>query len=99
MGALQKALEEVKKEKALLVKPISEEEFRKNFPKNIIVDTLRKNDFEKNTNAQALELINVQPTASIQETTYHSAAEAIDGDKVSGVSFVAGLGKAKQTYK
>lgn len=45
LGALQKAFDLQKK--ILLVKPMSEEEFRKNFPRNMVVDTVQRNDFEK----------------------------------------------------
>ena len=47
METLRKVLDQAKKEKTFLVRPLSEEEFRKNFPRNIIVDTVHKNDFKK----------------------------------------------------
>jgi hypothetical protein len=65
LGALQKAFDLQKK--TLLVKPMSEEEFRKNFPRNMIVDTLHRNDFEKKIKDRAKYL--GEKTQRVKEET------------------------------
>lgn len=65
LGALQKAFDLQKK--ILLVKPMSEEEFRKNFPRNMVVDTLQRNDFEKKTKNRAKYL--GEKTQRVKEET------------------------------
>lgn len=58
LGALQKVF---------MVKPMSEEEFRKNFPRNMIVDTIAKNEFEKKLNDHAKYL--GEKTQRVKEET------------------------------
>ncbi len=64
-GALQEAFEH--KKKTILVRPLSEEEFRKNFPRNIIVDTIKKNDFKKESKDRAKYL--GEKTQRVKEET------------------------------
>lgn len=53
IGALQKALDQEKKEKTFLVKPISEEEFKRNFPRNMVVDTEIQNPLQEKAKDRA----------------------------------------------